>query len=196
MLPNVALADENPGVVDGLCESSLEDAGLKAAFHELFDGESEDEIEALLAFAEKSQTSKTAEKSSTLEHANGVLFGLGQQNTSDGAHLGQDKHNSPDLALVLETELTAKLEFLCETLLLVRPARSFGGLAVYVVVPTHAACLNKKIKNEISRNRLSHIKNNRTKNFSWSFGGCKMLKRGRRKRGLGPARSNPLSLRL
>lgn len=43
--PDVSLADEDSGVVDGLCEAGLEDLGLEASLHEVLDLEGEYVIE-------------------------------------------------------------------------------------------------------------------------------------------------------
>ena len=150
-LPDAALANEDPGVVDRFGQARLEDTGLETAFHDLLNGEAEDEVKTLLVLVEKAQASQTAEEGTTLEKTSGILLRLGEQDTGDGAHLGEDQHNAPDFALVLEAELTAELEFLDETLLLVRPSGGLRGFSVIVIIPTHSAAL-KTPKQQVKRN--------------------------------------------
>lgn len=70
---DVALPNENTGVVDGLGKSLLEHLGLKATLKELLGGELENEIELELVIGEESVAAHTTKESGTLEDALGIL---------------------------------------------------------------------------------------------------------------------------
>jgi hypothetical protein len=80
-IPDVALLDENTSVVDGLCETELVDAGLKAALQEIFNLEGEHVIELHAGFVEDTDTDETANEGVPFEQALGVLFVEGEKLT-------------------------------------------------------------------------------------------------------------------
>jgi hypothetical protein len=70
----VALADEDTGVVDGLGEAELVDAGLETALQEVLDLQGQDVIELHAGLVEHTNTDETADERVTLEQALGVLL--------------------------------------------------------------------------------------------------------------------------
>jgi hypothetical protein len=76
---DVALADQNTSMVDGLGEVGLEDTGLEAAFQELFGGQSQGVIELLFGLTQNAQAGQAANQSFTFEQTLGMLFVMEQQ---------------------------------------------------------------------------------------------------------------------
>ena len=130
---NVALLDEDAGVVDGLGEALLEDLGLEAALEELLGGELEDEIELELLLGEEAEAAHSAEEGLSLEDPLGIVGGEGQEGTGGLTELGEGELDAPDLALAPEAVLADELELAIETLLLVGTPRRLGGLPVVAV---------------------------------------------------------------
>ena len=60
---DVALADQDTGVVDGLGQSELEDLGLEAPLQEVLHFETQDEIELHLGLVQHSDPDKTTQES-------------------------------------------------------------------------------------------------------------------------------------
>jgi hypothetical protein len=73
-IPDVALADEHTGVVDGLGEAELVDASLETALQEVLDLQGQDVIELHTGLVEHTDTDETADERVTLEQALGVLL--------------------------------------------------------------------------------------------------------------------------
>ena len=71
--PDVAVANEDTSVVDGLGQTSAQHASLQTALKELAGGERQHEIELLLRLGEHAETGQTAKEGLTLEHTLGVL---------------------------------------------------------------------------------------------------------------------------
>lgn len=86
-IPDVPLADENTGVVDGLGEAELVDAGLEAALKEVLDAESQDVIELHARLVEDTNAHETADKGVTLEEALGILLVEREQRTAPSQQL-------------------------------------------------------------------------------------------------------------
>ena len=78
---DVALADEDAGLVNRLGVLVLEDLGLKTALEQLGGGELQDKVKALLLLTEEAVANHTAEEGITLEKTTGVLGVKGQQLT-------------------------------------------------------------------------------------------------------------------
>ena len=127
---DVALADEDAGVVDGLGEALLVDLGLEAALEELLGGELEDGVEVELVVGEEAVAGHAAEEGGTLEDALGVLGVEGEEGPGGLAELGQGVLDAPDLALAAEAVLADELELGVEALLLVGTTGRLEGLAV------------------------------------------------------------------
>jgi hypothetical protein len=62
---DVALSDEDTGLMDGGSELSLDDEGLESALEELSDGETEDVIELALRVLEEAEANHASNKSVT-----------------------------------------------------------------------------------------------------------------------------------
>jgi len=78
---DVALADEDTGVVDGLGKTKLVHAGLKAALHEIFDLEGKDVIELHARLIEHTDADQTANEGISFEETLGVLLVEGKKLT-------------------------------------------------------------------------------------------------------------------
>lgn len=71
---DVALADQDTGVVDGLGEAELVDAGLEATLKEILDLQGQDVIELHAGLVEDTDTDETANQGISLEETLGVLL--------------------------------------------------------------------------------------------------------------------------
>ena len=107
---DVALADQDAGVVDRLGEARLEDLGLEAALEEVLDLQGKHVIEAHALLVEHTDADEAADEGVSLKEALGVLLVELEELTGRTADLGQDERDAPDLALVAETELSSELE--------------------------------------------------------------------------------------
>jgi len=81
---DVALADQDTGVVDGLGEAELVDEGLEAALQEILSLEGQDVIELHAGLVEHTDADKAANEGIAFEETLGVLLVEGEQLT-DGA---------------------------------------------------------------------------------------------------------------
>lgn len=126
LLPNadVTLPDEATSVMDRLGQSQLDHLSLETALQKVLDLQRKHVIEGLSRFVEESETSQTAEKRGTLEHATRVLFVERKELTSSGSDLGENKLHAPDLTLVSKAVLAGELELGIEAFLLERTTRS------------------------------------------------------------------------
>ena len=127
---DVALLDEDTGVVDGLGKTLIVDLGLKTAVQELLGGQLQDEIKFELIIGQKTVTAHPTKESSSFEDALGVLGVHGQQCSGSLSQLGKGVLHSPDLALAAESVLSDKLELGIKTFLLVGTTRSLECLTV------------------------------------------------------------------
>jgi hypothetical protein len=105
-LPNVSLTDEDASVMVRLGESEFEDLGLQAAFQKVLNLQAQHVIELHARLVQDSDTNETAEQSVALEQTFLVLLLECQQLTSSLADLCQCVLDSPDFALVAQTELS------------------------------------------------------------------------------------------
>lgn len=80
----MALADEDTGVVDGLGQAELVDAGLETALQEVLDLEGEHVIELHAGLVEHTDTHQTANEGVAFEEALGVLLVEGEELTVKG----------------------------------------------------------------------------------------------------------------
>ena len=80
-VPDVALLDENTGVMDALGETELVDASLETALQEVLDLESEHVIELHAGFVEHTDTDETANEGVAFEQALGVFLFEGEKFT-------------------------------------------------------------------------------------------------------------------
>ena len=112
---DVALADEDTGVVDRAGKTELEHLGLETALQEVLDGEGQDVIELHLVLGEHTGADKLADKGVALEETLLVLLVTGEQVTRGTADLGKLETDTVDLTLVTETVLAAELQLSIET---------------------------------------------------------------------------------
>jgi hypothetical protein len=78
---DVALANEDTGVVNGLGKTKLVDTGLEAALQEIFDLKSQDVIELHAGLVQDTDTHETANEGISFEETLGVLLVEGEQLT-------------------------------------------------------------------------------------------------------------------
>lgn len=106
---DVALADEDTGVVDRLGEAKLEDLGLETTLKEVLGLEGKHVVETHAVVVEHTNAHKTADKGVALEETLGVLVVELEELTGRTTDLGEGELNAPDLALVAETVLAGEL---------------------------------------------------------------------------------------
>ena len=80
-LPDVALADEHTGVVDGLGKAEFVDASLQTTLQEVLDLQGQDVIELHAGLVEHTDTDQTANEGIAFEQTLGVLLVEGEQLT-------------------------------------------------------------------------------------------------------------------
>lgn len=97
---DVALSDEDAGVVDRLGEAELVDAGLEAALKEILDLQGQDVIELHARLIEDTDADKTSNEGIAFEETLRVLLVEGKKLTGSTTNLGQSQTDSPDLTLV------------------------------------------------------------------------------------------------
>jgi hypothetical protein len=107
---DVALADEDTGVVDGLGKTELVDTSLEAALQEILDLQGQDVIELHAGLVEDTDTDETANEGIAFKETLGVLLVEGKKLTSSTTDLGQSQTDSPNLTLVAEAILANELK--------------------------------------------------------------------------------------
>lgn len=80
---DVALTDQDTGVMDGLGKTELVDTGLQAALQEIFDLKGKDVIELHAGLVEHTNTNQTANEGIAFEETLGVLLVEGKKLTVD-----------------------------------------------------------------------------------------------------------------
>jgi len=85
---DVALLDQHTGVVNGLGEAELTNAGLQAAFQKVFNLQSQYVIELHAGFIKHANADKTANQGIAFEEAFGILFVKSKKFTSSTTNLG------------------------------------------------------------------------------------------------------------
>lgn len=73
-IPNVALLDQDTGVVNGLGKTELVDASLQTALQEVFDLEGQDVIELHAGFVKHTDPDKTADERIAFEKSLWAVF--------------------------------------------------------------------------------------------------------------------------
>jgi hypothetical protein len=126
----MSLADEDTGVVDGLCKTESVHAGLETTFQEILNLEGQHVIESHAGFVEDTDTDKTANQGVTLEETLGIFLVAskkltvpdllvcqsisrgrrGQDLPSSTTDLGQGELDTPDLTLVAQAILADHLQ--------------------------------------------------------------------------------------
>ncbi|KAL3703925.1 hypothetical protein TMatcc_009615 [Talaromyces marneffei ATCC 18224] len=108
-VPDVTLADQDTGVVDGLGETELVDTGLETTLQEILNLQGQDVIELHAGLVEHTDTNETANEGISFEETLGVL--LVKNIPSGTTNLGKSELDTPDLTLVAETVLADSLQF-------------------------------------------------------------------------------------
>ena len=108
--PDVPLPNQDTSVVDGLCQTALEDLGLETTLQEILDLEGQHVIETHARLVEHTDADETTDEGVTLEKTLGVLVVELEQLTSGTTDLRQDETDAPNLALVAEAVLAGELE--------------------------------------------------------------------------------------
>lgn len=80
-LPDVALLDEDTGVVDGLGETELVDTGLETTLQEILDLQGKYVIELHAGLVQDTDTNQTANEGVAFEETLGVLLVHGEKLT-------------------------------------------------------------------------------------------------------------------
>jgi hypothetical protein len=127
---DVALTDQDTGVVDGLGETELVDAGLEAALQEILNLQGKDVIELHAGLVEDTDTDQTANQGVALEETLGVLLVESEQLTGSTTDLGQSQTDTPDLTLVAQAILADELQLRVQSSSLERTARDTRGLGI------------------------------------------------------------------
>ena len=102
-------------MVDRLGETRLEDLGLQPALQEIFNLQRQDVIETHAVLVEHTDTDEPTDEGVTLEETLGVLRVELEQLTGRTTNLGQDKTDTPNLALVAQAVLAGELQLRIET---------------------------------------------------------------------------------
>jgi hypothetical protein len=108
---DVALSDQDTGVVDGLGKALLVNLGLKTALKQLLGSQLKDGIQLEFIISQKSVSVHTTKKGRTLEDSLRILGVQGQQHTGGLSQLGQGVRHWPDFALATESVLSNKTKF-------------------------------------------------------------------------------------
>mmetsp|Transcript_6918 Transcript_6918/g.13141 ORF Transcript_6918/g.13141 Transcript_6918/m.13141 type:complete len:223 (-) Transcript_6918:8-676(-) len=114
---DVALVDQNSGVVDGLRQPKLENDGLQTALQEVTQREGQHVIELHLALIQQSISLAPAQQGRTLNLSFLTALFQCQQRTCSTSHLRQHGTDAPDFSLAAETIFTTELQLLVQTLL-------------------------------------------------------------------------------
>jgi len=107
---DVALSDQDTGVVDGLGKALLVDLGLESAFQQLLCRQLKDGIEFQLVLGQQTVTVHSAEEGGSFENTLGVLRIQSQQGTSGLSQFGECVLDTPDLTLTAETVLSYQFQ--------------------------------------------------------------------------------------
>jgi hypothetical protein len=127
---NVALANQNTGMVNRLGKTELEDLCLQTTLHKVLSLQAQDVIELLLLLVEDTDADETADKGVTLEKTTRVALRKRQKLTGSLADLGKGEGDTVDFGLVTETVLTGELQLMVKTSLDKGTARDLVGLGV------------------------------------------------------------------
>lgn len=137
---NVALDDQNSGVVNRLGKTGLEHLGLQTSLQKVLDLEGEHVIETHAGFVEHTDSDQTSDNGVTFEQSLGVLVVKLKQFSGSTTNLGECQGNAPDLSLVTETVFTSELKLTVESGGLERSARNLGGLGLLSGSTRHIVC--------------------------------------------------------
>ncbi len=132
-LPNMALLDEDTGMMNGLGHARLEYKGLQAALQEVLHRQGKHIIKLVLALVQQTIAIHTSQKSFSLENAPSVLFVQCKQHAGIVPDAAECVLHSPELPLVAESILTNQLQLRIQPFLLEGPARFLESLPVVTI---------------------------------------------------------------
>jgi len=127
---DMALADQNAGVVDGLGQPLLVHFRLEATFEELLGSQLQHLIEFELVVLQQSVTVHPPQQGGTFKNALRIIRFKSQQSTGGLTELRQGILNAPDFPFTAQSILPNQLELSIQTFLLVRTTRRLERLAV------------------------------------------------------------------
>jgi len=99
---DVALANEDTGVVDRLGKAELVDASLKTTLQEILNLEGKHVIELHAGLVEHTDTDQTTNEGVSFEQTLGVLLVHGEELTGSTTNLGEGEQDTPHLTLVAQ----------------------------------------------------------------------------------------------
>merc|ERR1712203_1005511 len=108
--PDVSLPDQDSSVVNRLSKPELENLSLQSTLQEIFNLETEHEIELHLGFVQDSNPYEPPEKSISLEEPFLVFLFKSEQLSGSRPDLGQAVLDPPDLPLVPQAVLSNELQ--------------------------------------------------------------------------------------
>ena len=128
--PDVLLADEHTGMVDGLGQTLLEDNCLQASLEEIVRLEGQDVIELVLGLVQEAILIHAAHQGLALKNALGILLVEREKRACSITDLAEDHLHAPKLTLVAKAILSNELQLGIQALLLKRASWLLEGLAI------------------------------------------------------------------
>lgn len=128
--PDMLLSNKHTSMVDRLGHSRLEYKGLQPAFKEVFNSQSQDIIELVLALVQKPIPVHSSEKGFTLKDSTRVLLIQSQKFPGSITDAAQSILHPPQLPFTTEPILSHQLQLVVQSLLLIWTARLLEGLPV------------------------------------------------------------------
>ncbi len=128
---DVSALDQSSGVVDGVGELGLEDAGLESSLQQLVVSHGQDVIETVLGFlVQETELEHLTQQGGAFEESALILGVQSEEFSGSLSEAGQHELDSPHFSLVLQAELTADLDLLVIAFLLEGTAGLLRGLGV------------------------------------------------------------------
>jgi hypothetical protein len=127
---NVALTNQDTGVVNALGKSLFVHLGLETSLQQFLSRQLKDEIQFELIVGKETITLHSAHEGSSLEHSLGVLGIEGKKGTGSLSELGKSILDTPDFTLASKAVLSDELEFGVEAFLFVWATGCLEGLTV------------------------------------------------------------------
>ena len=116
---NVALTDQNPGMMDGLGQTLLVDVGLETSIQQFLSGQLQNLIEFEFIVSEETIAVHASQKGRTFEDALGVIRSEGQQSSRGLAEFGECVLYAPDFTLAAQSVFSNQLKFRIQAFLFV-----------------------------------------------------------------------------
>ena len=107
--PDVTLADEHAGMVDGLGQAQLEDLGLQMSLQEILNLQAQDIIQLHLALVQHPDTDEPPQQGITFEQTPRAFLIQRQQLPGSLSDLGEGEFDPPDLTFVPEPVLACRM---------------------------------------------------------------------------------------